>query len=294
MSYIFDALPSFHVYIYIAMFDLCASCYNEGPPTIQIVNHTVDHPMVKWTLNPRMGQRQWIDCEANAVLEDLRTGVRVRSKEQDGDRTRGSDSSEDDDDYYDGEGEGEEEGEGENEEEGGNIAAGAAIAAELGLDIDGTDTEAGAVSPFPDNDTMEYLNQDAEETATSNEAKDKDKEDKGGNEEEGGVIAAGAAVATGLGLDVDETDRKVGEVPPFLDDETMENQNQNAEETEAGNQAKDKNNSVDGGEAVVQGPVAPPRSFKCARCSDGIDLDSTFYRCIGHSCRGEFTCQSLF
>jgi hypothetical protein len=71
----------------------------------------------------------------------------------------------------------------------------------------------------------------------------------------------------------------------------LENMNQDAEETETGNQAKDEDDSVDGGEEVVQvvqDPVAPPRSYTCGRCSEGIDLDSTFYRCVGHSCRGAF------
>ena len=258
--------------------------------------------MVKWTLTPRIGQRQWTDFEANAVLDELRIDV-LKSKNQIRDRA-GSDSDEDGDhgDYGDeemGEVEEEEQGEGGNEDEGGVIAAIAAIAAELGLDVDETDNEAGGVPPFPDHETMENLNQDAGETKTSNQAKYKDdgeeeeEEEERGDEEEGGVIAAGAGVATKLGFDVDES--KVREVSPFPDDETMENQNQNAEETETGNQAKDKDNSVDGGEGVVQvvqDPVAPQRSYTCGRCSEGIDLDSTFYRCVGHSCRGASTHQS--
>jgi len=199
----------------------------------------MDHPMVKWTLNPGIGQRQWIHCEANAVLEDLRTGVRVRSKDQAGDRAEDSDRGEDDDD-----------------------------------------------------DDYNYDDYDDD-----NDDEEEEEEEGGGEgaEEEGGVIAAGAAIVAGLGLGVDETDSKVGEVPPFSDDETMENQNQNAEDTETGNQAKDEDNSVDGGEEVVQvvqDPVAPQRSYTCGRCFEGIDSDSTFYRCVGHSCRGAFTRQS--
>ena len=176
--------------------------------------------MVKWTLNPRIGQRQWTDFEANAVLKDLRTDVVARSKEQVGDRTE--DGSEDDNDDDD-----DEEEEEENEE--------------------------------------------------------------GGNEHEGGVIAAGAAVAAELGLDIDETGNEVGEAPSFPDDETMEILNQDAEETERDNQDKDEDDSVDGAEEVVQDPVIPPSPYTCGRCSKSIDLDSTFYRCVGHSCRGALT-----
>jgi hypothetical protein len=154
--------------------------------------------VVKWTLNPRDGQRQWTDLEANAVLEDLRTDTRV------GDYAGDSD---DDDD---------------------------------------------------DNDT-------------------------------------GPAVAAKLGLIVHKTAGEGEKVPPLPHNETKENMNQDAEETETGNQAKDEDNSVNGGEEVVQvaqDPVAPQWSYTCGRCSEGIDLDSTFYRCVGHSCRGAFTPQS--
>ena len=207
----------FYLFIYVARFDVCASCYtNEGPSAIEIKHHKMDHPVIKWTLNPRIGQRQWTDFEANAVLKDLRTDVLVRSKEQVGDRT--GDSSEDDN----GDDKEEEEEEGENEDEGGVVAAGAAVAAELGLDIDGTGNEAG-------------------------------------------------------------------EAPSFPDDETIENLNQEAEETESDDQAKDEDDSVDGGEEVVQDPVVPLNPYTCGRCSEGIDLNSTFYRCVGHSCRGALT-----
>ena len=71
-------------------------------------------------------------------------------------------------------------------------------------------------------------------------------------------------------------------MPPVLDDEHL---NQKAEETETGSQTKDKDDLVDGEEKVqVQDLVALPRSYTCGRCSEGIDLDSTFYRCVGHSC----------
>ena len=255
--------------------------------------------MVKWALDPQGGQRQWMHLEAKAVLEDLLTNVQVGDAAGDGD----------DDDDDEREEEGQEEDDWGNEDAGGVIAGGTAVSTELGPGVDETDSKAGEVPPFPDNEAMENLNQDAEETETVNQAKDEDKqkgEDEGegrdeeekeeeeGGDEGGGVIAAGVAVATVLGPDVDETDRKAGEVPPFPDDETMENHNQKAEETETGNQAEDEDNFVDGGEVVqvVQDPVTPQRSYTCGRCSEGIDLDSTFYRCVGHSCRGTFTCQS--
>ena len=284
--------------------------------------------MVKWTLNPRIGQRQWTDFEANGVLEDLRT--------VDGD---------DYDDYDDEEEEGE--GEGENEDEGGQgaiaagaavaaelgldldetnneegevfpfaddettenpneedqqegnedegsrrvIAAGAAVAGELGLDVDETDNEAGQVPPFPHDETMQILNQDAEDTEVGNQAKDKEEQEegeRGGNEEEEGVVVGGAAAAAVLGLDIDEAASEAGE-PPFPHNETTENQNQNAKETETGDQTKDEDDAVDGGEGD---PVAPQRSYTCGRCSEGIDPDSTFYRCVGHSCCGAFKPQS--
>ena len=71
----------------------------------------------------------------------------------------------------------------------------------------------------------------------------------------------------------------------------MENLDQDAEETETGDQAKDEDDAVDDGKKAVRDPVAPPRSYTCGRCSEDIDLDSTFYRCVGHSCRGAFTRQ---
>jgi hypothetical protein len=186
----------------------------------------MDHPVVKWTLNPRIGQRQWTDFEANAVLEDLRTDLRVGTKDQVGDREGDSDEDNDDDD--------------------------------------------------DDND---------------------DEQEEEENEDEGGIIAAGAAVAAEFGLDIDDTDNEAGEVPPFPDDESMENLNQDAKETETSNQVKDEDDSVDqplsGGlevVEVVQDPVATPSPYTCGRCSEGIVLDSTFYRCIGHSCRGALTC----
>jgi len=380
VSYIFDALLSssmlIDLFIYIVRFDICASCYiNKGPSAIEIKHHKMDHLVVKWTLNPRIGQLQWTSFEANGVLEDLRTEVQVRPKDQvQGDRAGDSDSDEDDSydsydyDSYSEEDEGgviaagadvapelgldidktsneagemppfpddetmpnrnkdaeemvtrkqpkdedeaeeegrdeeeEEEEKGENEAEGRIIAAGAAAAAELELDIDETGNEAGEIPTFPDDETMEIQNQDAEEMVTGNQAKDEEKEEEeegAGNEEEeneeaGGVIAAGADVAAELGFDqVDGS--KAGEVPLFPDDETMENQNQDAEKTETGNQAKDKDNSAGGGKQVVQvvqDPVAMPRSYTCGRCSKGIDLNSTFYRCVGHSCLGAFTPQ---
>jgi len=149
--------------------------------------------VVKWTLNPRGGQRQWTTLEAIAALEDLRTDVRV------GDRAGDSDEGDDDD-----------------------------------------------------------------------------------------------VVTDELGLDVDETASNARGVPAFPHDQTMENVNQDAEQTETSDQAKHEGDAVNGGEEVVQvvqDPVAPPSPYICGRCSKGIDLDSTFYCCVGHSCWGAFTHQ---
>ena len=126
------------VFIYIAQIDICASCYtNKDPSALEIEDHKLDHPLVKWTLNSPTGQRRWTESEAKAVLEDLRTDVQVEDQ--------AGDTDEDDDDG------------------------------------------------------------------------DEQEEEEGGNEEEGRAM---------------------------------------------------------------------PRSYTCGRCSGSIDLDSTFYRCVGHSCRG--------
>ena len=216
--------PKFtHAYIYIAQFDVCASCYTKkGPSAIEIEHHKMEHAVVKWTLNPWPGQRQWVESEAEAVLEDLRTNVWV---------------------YDDGQ-------EVETKEEGGD------------KEVEG------------------------EEGNEEEEEKEKDEEEQE-NEEEEGDIAAGSAE---FRFDVDETDGAAGE-PPFPDGEIMERPNEDAEETETGNQAKHEGDAVDGGEdavQVVQDPVASQRSYTCGRCSEGVDPDSTFYRCVGHSCRGGF------
>ena len=65
-------------------------------------------------------------------------------------------------------------------------------------------------------------------------------------------------------------------------------------EDHAGNKAKDEDDSVgdplpSGEVEAVQDPVATPNPYTCGRCSEGIFLDSTFYRCVGHSCRGGLT-----
>ena len=179
------------LFLYIAQIDICASCYTHKDPfALEIEDHKMDHPLVKWTLHSQSGQRQWTEYEAKAVLEDLRTDVRGRDRARDID-----------------------------EEDGYNY----------------------------------YYDHDYEE---------------GGNEEEGRAIAAGAAVAA---------------------DETMDNLNQDTE-TETGNQARSKGGSVDGRKKLqVRDPVALPRSYTCGRCFGSIDLDSTFYRCVGHSCRGALT-----
>ena len=177
----------------------------------------MDHPVVKWTLNPRTGQRRWTESEADVVLKDLRTNVRVYDVVQQVEKKEG----------------------------GGN----------------------------------KEVN---EEEAEMNE----------GEEERGGVVAAVFGVAAGLVFGVDETNSKAWEVPPFPDDEILEYTNEDTEETETGYQAKEAQDSIDDGEKVILVVVASPRSYTCGRCSKGIDLDSTFYRCVGHSCRGAFTPQS--
>jgi hypothetical protein len=60
-----------------------------------------------------------------------------------------------------------------------------------------------------------------------------------------------------------------------------------------GNPANDEDASVghplpDGEEVieVVQDPAGTPSPYTCGRCSEGIDLDSTFYSCVENSCRG--------
>jgi hypothetical protein len=146
------------------------------------------------------------------------------------------------------------------------------------------------VPPFPGDETPENLNQDAEETEPGNQAEDE--HEKGGDEELEGVIAAGTVISAQLGLDTGETNSDAGEVPPFPHDQTV---NRDVQETETGDQAKDEDHAVDRGEEVVQvvqNPVAPPRSYTCGRCSEGIHLNSTFYICVGHSCRGTFARQS--
>ena len=73
----YSMLPQFlqFLFIYLGQFDVCTSCYNDKSPAIEMEHHKIGHPVVKWTLDPRDGQREWTDLEANAVLEELRTGV---------------------------------------------------------------------------------------------------------------------------------------------------------------------------------------------------------------------------
>ena len=378
----------------IVQFNVCASCYtNKDSSAIEIEDHKMGHPVVKWTLNPRSGQRQWTESEANAVLEDLRTVVWIHYGHQEVEKkAEGRNAKVEEEEGRNGEGE-EERG---NEEEGGVIAAGPA-SAEHWIDVDEAHGEPGRFPPFQHDETMEHLNQDGEEEeeARGNDGEEggqgvwneqekeeewrgnggKDEEEQegwneegeedgggrrfppfqhdetmehlnqdaageeeegenegeegeqegwkeqgeeeeergnggeveeeqeggneteeheaGGSEEEGGGIAAGAALAAEFGFDGDETHSEAGEVPSFSDDETMAHLNHDAQETEPGNQAKDED-PVDGRGreegilVVVQYPVDPPRSYTCGRCSKGIDLDSTFYRCVGHSCCGTF------
>jgi hypothetical protein len=148
----------------------------------------MDHPLVKWTLNPQNGQRKWTNIEATVLLEDLRTDVRLVDRARCGDKDN------------DGDGDDDEKGEEEEKEKKGN---------------------------------------------------QEEEEEERRNQEDGAVIAAGAAVAA-----------------------------------VAGNQAKEEDAAAADREEVVQvvqDPVA------CGRCFNGIDLNSAFYRCVGHSCRGVST-----
>jgi len=134
------------------------------------------------------------------------------------------------------------------------------------------------------------------------------------DDETEGDIAAGATFAAELGLDLhgDEADDKVssaGDAPPFPNDEdadvepnavehpdqAAETPNQEAEEMETGSQPKPKDeddpieNSLPGEEVVeVPAPIATPSPYTCGRCSESIGWDSTFYRCVGHACRGAY------
>ena len=67
------------LFLYIAPFDVCVSCYNnKDPSAIEIEDHTIDHPVVKWTLDPLPPVREWIESVAKVVLEDLQAvGERV-------------------------------------------------------------------------------------------------------------------------------------------------------------------------------------------------------------------------
>jgi hypothetical protein len=385
------------LFICIVQFNVCASCYtNKDSSVIEIEGHKMGHPVVKWTLNPRSGQRQWTESEAHAVLEDLRTVVWVHYDHQEVEKKAEEGNAKVEE--KEGRNEEGENGEGGNEEEGGVIAA-RPPPAELWIDVDETHGEPGRFSPFQHDETMEHLNQDAKEGGGEergnegegegeqegwneqegeeeergngggdeeeqegwneegeedeggrrfppfqhdetmehlNQDAEEEEDEEGGNEgeegeqegwnkqegeeeergdegededegegwneqvdddeargseEEGGGTVAGAALASEFGLDGDETHSEAGEVPPFSGDETMAYLNHDAQETEPGNQAKDED-PVDGREevilVVVQHPVDPPRSYTCGRCSKGIDLDSTFYRCVGHLCCGTF------
>ena len=175
----------------------------------------MDHPVVKWTLNPKTGHRRWTESEADVVLEDLRTNVWVYDDAQ----------------------------EVEKKEDGWNEGV--------------------------------------------------DKEQAGRNEEErearGGVVAAVFGVAPGLVFGGDEANSEAEEVPPLPDGEIMQHPNEDAE-TNTGNQATAQDFGDSAAKVILI--VARPRSYTCGRCSEGIDLDSTFYRCVGHLCRGAFKRQS--
>ena len=167
---------------------------------------------------------------------------------------------------------------------------------EEGRNEEEEEEEGGHEEEEDDEDEEEGGNEEEEEEEGGNE---EEEEEEGGNEEEeeeergdeeedeeereneegGGGIAAG--------FDVDEPDGAAGELPY---NKTMEHLNQDAEETETGKQAKDQD-SVDGGEEDILA-VALQRSYTCGHCSEGIDLEFTFYRCVGHSCWGAFTRQS--
>ena len=160
---------------------------------------------MKWTLDSWPGQRQWMESEANVVLEDLRTNAWV----------------------------------------------------------------------YDDVRQVEKKEKGGDEEVVKEEAG----RNEGEEEERGGVAAAVFDAAAGLVFGFDEADEV-----PFLDDKITEDPNEDAEETETCNQAKAQD-SVDGGEKVI---LASSRPYTCGRCSKSIDLDSTFYRCVGHSCWGAF------
>ncbi|KIM47178.1 hypothetical protein M413DRAFT_270777 [Hebeloma cylindrosporum] len=170
--------------------------------------------MVKWTLNPRIGQRQWTDFEARMVLENLRTNNML-------DQT--GDISEDDDeekeyDYY--------------EDKEGIIAA---VAAELGLDFGDETGSDEACSDYEDlgvgtENPMEIAHQDVEKTTIRNQAKHE-------------------------GDPVDDAPPSGAIVQVFQD------------------------------------PVAKTSPYTCGLCYECIDWDSTFYKCVGHSCHDFFSCQ---
>ena len=128
------------LFLCLVQFNICASCYtNKDPSAMEIEGHKMGHPVIKWTLNSRTGQRQWTESEANAVLEDLRTVVWVHydhrevEKKAEGGNAKVERRNEED-----------EEG---NEEGGGVIAAGPAPA-ELWIDVDETHDEPGRFPPF--------------------------------------------------------------------------------------------------------------------------------------------------
>jgi len=198
----------------IARFDLCASCYNnESPSEVEIKDHKMDHPMVKWTLNPRIGQRQWTDFEANLVLEELHTpasGVRD-------------------------EGEIEIDSDGEEEDEDDILAAGAAAVAKLGLDLDEIDIDEGI----------------------------------------------GAEEDQKFGLNGDEKHNEAvdAENPKETNIDNSTGSQQKVEDASNEEVGEDLEGSSDGDSTTSS-------RFTCSRCATSIKLETTFYRCVGHSCRG--------
>jgi hypothetical protein len=203
---------------------------------VEIKDHKADHPMVKWTLNPRIGQRQWTDLEANLALEEL--------------RTNSGDEDEDEDDDSNGEGDYDDSnGEEEDDDLDDILAAGAAVAAELGLDDDEIDIsediggEEDRAADVPDDNQAAEVNGDE----NHNDAVDTGNQD-----------------------------------PEKPDDHTTGNQHE-VEEKAKEEVGDDLKGPPDEGSVMS---TATSSQFTCDRCAAPISLEATFYRCVGHSCRG--------
>jgi len=207
----------------IDRFDLCASCYNnENPSEVEIKDHKVDHPMVKWTLSPRIGQRQWTDFEANLVLETLRTsaaGIRDKDEIENDSESDGEEEDEDEDDI---------------------LATAAAVVAELGLDLDEIDIDQSIGA--------EEDQKFGDENHKIVNADDRDPEE----------------------TDIDKSTGNHQEVGDASNEEVEE----------------DLEGSTSNEDSLTSS------RFTCSHCEESISLETTFYQCVGHSCRDFFICES--